>query len=170
MEQHIIERVMSSLNDNNTIIELLSEQVISYVCGFNNIQIIQITINNDVVITDKCFIRACRAGNYQIVKLLIENGANVNYNDDKALYECCFEGHYELCELLLDHGANIKSGKCLVIACQVADIKIVRLLLRYGFDPCYNNGEAFKTCLKGYGFYGEFKFYKSISRKYKSII
>ena len=54
-------------------------------------------------------ISAAIRGNYEIVKLLLENGANVHANNDCLIHECIQRGKYQVAKLLLDNGANISA-------------------------------------------------------------
>ena len=54
---------------------------------------------------------ACLNGYYEIVELLIEKGANVNFPDaldNTPLHKACEGFHLEIVELLLKHGAQKK--------------------------------------------------------------
>jgi len=53
-----------------------------------------------------------RRGNLEIVKCLVENGANVNAGDDYALYEAASCGHLEVVKYLVSKGSNIRSHRC----------------------------------------------------------
>jgi len=56
-------------------------------------------------------ILAADSGNEEMVKLLLEGGANVNYANetgDTPLAAACFSGSIELVKLLLEKGANIE--------------------------------------------------------------
>lgn len=50
---------------------------------------------------------AARNGDREKVKKLVENGANIHFNDDYALRMAAVGGHTEIVEYLGDHGANI---------------------------------------------------------------
>jgi len=52
---------------------------------------------------------AVRSGHLEIVRLLLENGANVNaleHEDWTPLYYAANNGHYRIAKLLLEHGAD----------------------------------------------------------------
>ena len=52
-------------------------------------------------------IEFCKVGNLDMVKLLIDNGANVRLYDNYALKLSIDNGHYEVVKLLLDNGADV---------------------------------------------------------------
>jgi len=57
---------------------------------------------------------ACDYGHSEIVRLLIENGANVNHENIKletALYFAATNGHLEIVKMLVNAGANLNSNK-----------------------------------------------------------
>ncbi len=87
---------------------------------------------------------ACSSGNTEIVKLLLEHGANVNQPDffGTSLHAACKEGHTEIVKLLLEHGANVNQphklyGSPLHVTCahhtpKKASLEIVKLLIEHG--------------------------------------
>lgn len=58
--------------------------------------------------------RACEANRFELVKLLLKNGANVDFGDFEnqkhPLELACIKKHLEIANLLLDHGAQIDFG------------------------------------------------------------
>jgi ankyrin repeat protein len=53
---------------------------------------------------------ACKKGNFDLVELLLEKGADIKAQDDKgksAIYFACYFGFIKIVELLLDNGADI---------------------------------------------------------------
>lgn len=71
------------------------------------------------------------AGDKAIVKLLLENKANLAANQDLALRMAAREGHADIVALLLHKKANLhaKDGSSLLIACVRGHTEIVRVLL-----------------------------------------
>jgi ankyrin repeat protein len=56
--------------------------------------------------------QASKYGHAEVVKLLIENGANVNYKSSgnvTALWEASWLGHADVVRLLLDKGADVNT-------------------------------------------------------------
>ena len=88
--------------------------------------------------------RAAYLGHIEIARLLLDRGADVNYNDDTgytALKLAAEEGHLEMVRLLLDAGADmticggLDAGNPLHKAAQCGHVAVVRLLLERGADP-----------------------------------
>ncbi len=50
--------------------------------------------------------RAALFNSIEVVKYLLDIGADIHYKEDAALRWACREGHYELVKLLLDKGAD----------------------------------------------------------------
>ncbi|MCJ1426002.1 hypothetical protein MMC29_003904 [Sticta canariensis] len=80
-------------------------------------------------------------GHEEIVRLLLENGANVNAEGGRtygtALQAASFQGHEEMVRLLLNNGANVNAeggqyGSAWYIASELGHKRIVRLLLENG--------------------------------------
>ena len=56
---------------------------------------------------DKQFIFACKVGHTEVVKLLLNAGANVHAWNDEALRYSSGNGHIEVVKLLLNADANV---------------------------------------------------------------
>ena len=75
------------------------------------LETIQCEILNEALIT------ASKMSNCEIVKLLLENGADINAVDDyarSALVYSARNGCYEIVKLLLENGANIHQFTALI--------------------------------------------------------
>jgi len=97
---------------------------------------------------------AAREGHLQIVRLLLERGADPNTPEDaaadgRALYEACCRNHLEIAELLLKHGANPNAGMDSCECCLTIGViyhgdnakPLQRLLRRHGaITPSYAKG------------------------------
>lgn len=75
----------------------------------------------------------------RIVKLLVENGADVNVLDDydSPLRLACGDGKFEMAKYLLENHALVDlavDDTPLIIASCVGYMEIIKLLLKYGAD------------------------------------
>ncbi|KAJ9614126.1 hypothetical protein H2200_002262 [Cladophialophora chaetospira] len=77
---------------------------------------------------------ASRRGNVEMVKLLLESGADVNARDGVALVEASRWGHLDVLRLLIEQGAdlNARNGMALVEASANSRMDVLRLLIRRG--------------------------------------
>jgi ankyrin repeat protein len=86
---------------------------------------------------------AAARGHLEVVKLLLERGADPNLPEEgiaphgHALYAAVYNGHHEVARLLLEHGAYPSppvesSADALSIAIRNSDAKMVELLCSYG--------------------------------------
>jgi RNA polymerase sigma factor (sigma-70 family) len=86
---------------------------------------------------------AAAGGHLEIVKLLLERGADPNLPEEgiaphgQALYSAVYNGHYEIARLLLEHGAYPNppvesSADAVWIAIRRGDIRMLQLLASYG--------------------------------------
>lgn len=90
---------------------------------------------------NKELIEACREGNIEEVKLLIEAGADVNAVDDfrfsPSLMWASYYGHTGIAKLLIDAGADINAVNkdchtALTWAVRDKDIEMIKLLIDAG--------------------------------------
>src|SRR5690606_4086990 len=83
--------------------------------------------------------------NTEIVRLLLDRGANINAQGDQygtILHTAVRYGNIEVVRLLLDRGADInvqggQSGTVLQSAIDKKEIKVIELLLEKGVDISY---------------------------------
>ncbi|KAJ7112625.1 ankyrin repeat-containing domain protein, partial [Mycena epipterygia] len=88
------------------------------------------------------FHAASKSGHANIVRLLLEKGADVNTVDAEhgsALQAACSSGHTEIFRLLLEKGANVNTaggyyGSTLQAASHEGSLEVVRVLLKEGAD------------------------------------
>jgi ankyrin repeat protein len=57
--------------------------------------------------SEELLIKAAKQGNLEVIKFLIENGANINIYDDLAFRVAAKNGHFEIIKFLVEKGANI---------------------------------------------------------------
>ncbi|KAF7365665.1 HET-domain-containing protein [Mycena venus] len=95
---------------------------------------------NDPIGTGTALQAASATGQLEIVRLLLQNGADINMDgeDGAALQVASKEGHVAIVRLLLENRADInakgENGTALQLASQGGHISIVQLLLKKGAD------------------------------------
>jgi ankyrin repeat protein len=79
---------------------------------------------------------ASQNGHIEVVKLLLEKGANIHADDDFSLRIASQQGHLEVVKLLIENGANVNAQDdySLRWASQNGHIEVVKLLLENGAD------------------------------------
>ncbi|GKT50954.1 ankyrin-1 [Colletotrichum spaethianum] len=92
-------------------------------------------------------------GTLDIVKLLLDRGATVDFPNGWALQAAALQGHYDVVKELLDRGVDVNAfttnenfpqGTALQVACESGKLEIVTLLLEHGANPNLGAGED--TC------------------------
>ncbi|XP_070541710.1 protein fem-1 homolog B-like [Ptychodera flava] len=86
---------------------------------------------------------AAGAGHYDVVKILVEHGANVNHTtvtNSTPLRAACFDGRLDIVSYLIEHKADISiankyDNTCLMIACYKGHRAVVKYLLEHGAPP-----------------------------------
>ncbi|XP_065367097.1 protein fem-1 homolog B isoform X1 [Calliphora vicina] len=86
---------------------------------------------------------AAGLGHLQVVKLLVNNGANVNHNtkaQSSPLRAACYAGRLDIVKYLIEHGADVNLGNkynntCIMIAAYKGHAHVVDTLLKNGANP-----------------------------------
>ena len=111
---------------------------------------------------------ASYSGHLDIVKLLVDNDADINAEDmfgSTSLELASDKGHLEICEILINNGADVNSNNnngCtpLFWAGYYGHTDVVKLLLEYGADITIRTiGDS--NCLKTTRKYGKKNTYKN---------
>ena len=94
----------------------------------------------------------CRKWPYGLTKALINLGAVVNENRNYPLELASRNGHVEIVKMLIEAGANTcdsnpDEGYCLRMAANNGHTAIVKLLLDAGANPMSDNYKALKLSL-----------------------
>lgn len=80
---------------------------------------------------------ACSSNRFEVVKLLVEYGADVNITEKNGrtpLYTASKHGHAEIMEYLLDHGANVNQSSPLSAACNRGRMEQIKILIAHGAE------------------------------------
>lgn len=98
---------------------------------------------------DKAFINACQSGNIDIIKFLIEFGADIHTEDNIVLRSACKFGRFNVIQFFVERGTDIhKFNEGLFFACKHAHINIVKFLVEHGVDIHVDNDIALKVACK----------------------
>ena len=100
-------------------------------------------------------------GYHNIVKILVDNGTNVNNPTDSGstpLRPACFDGRFKIVQYLVEHGADVNTANnnkhtCLMNACYAGYYDVIQYLLEKGADPERRNIKGM-TALHGSAFGG----------------
>ena len=114
---------------------------------------------------------ASQQGNFEVVKLLIDEGADVNFQNAKgwsSLMIASKEGHLEVVKLLLENSAKVnlqndKGWSALMTACEMGHITVVKLLLENGANVDIQSSKGVSA--RSLGMINQRKFIKYINSK-----
>ncbi len=82
---------------------------------------------------------ASEHGHLDIVKICVENGADINSHYKMPIARAIFAGHVEIVKYLIEQGASLKSG--LIFAVQSREVAMVEFILR-NFDIWIDDYES----------------------------
>lgn len=134
----------------------IEEQILKAI-HWNKIDIVQYLLKQikNINYNNGAFLeKAASTNRFEIVKLLLEKGANLSY---PALYQAAGRGYINIVQLFIDHGIDItaENNKALRTAVVNNKLNSVKLLLENGADIHVNN----ERCLK-----------ESVERGYTEIV
>lgn len=100
---------------------------------------------------NSALVSACEEGYTELVKLLLEKGADIHTEESNSLRRASKHGHIEIVKLLLENGANIHAGKdsALYVSCVNGHTDIVKLLVEKGAD-IYTTSALQQAAYKGH--------------------
>ena len=106
----------------------------------------KIMLNNDKSINNvnKQFLKSSWYGYLDVMKLLIELGADICANRNEAIIVASCYGHLDIVKLLIDYGANVKSlsNRAIISASRNGHLFVVKLLIDSGADVRAQNNQA----------------------------
>jgi len=82
------------------------------------------------------FIKACRKGDLDLVKSLLQNKADINCKNDRGIVNASYSGNLELVKFLIENKADIlnRENKSLVEACDQGHLEIAKFLIENKAD------------------------------------
>ena len=85
-------------------------------------------------------------GHLDMVKFLVQNGADIHMLDDYALLFAAENGHLDVVKFLVQNGANIqsRSDRALRFAAQNGQLDVIEFLVKNGADIHDNDDEALR--------------------------
>lgn len=125
---------------------LINNQIVEAV-GRNDYEKIKFLIKDNPDASSNVFMFAVWTGNHNVLKFVIELGADVSSDDAYALRVASERGHTNIIRLLIESGVDVHADDDCAIrwAAINGNIDSVRLLLELGADI---NSELVATCIK----------------------
>ena len=133
---------------NNTNIKLFYELWdIQYMVLYEHHYLaMKMMLNNDNSIENinSQLIESSNSGYLEVIKLLIDLGADVQYDNNKAIIKASKNGRFEAVKLLIESGADIHAQNNLAIICASENgrLEAVKLLIKYGANVQAQNNLA----------------------------
>jgi ankyrin repeat protein len=83
---------------------------------------------------DNALIWAASNGHFEVVKYLVEKGADIHAKDDQPLQYACVFGHFKIAKYLVEKGAHIHAGNDYGFrrACHHGHFQVSRFLIEKG--------------------------------------
>jgi ankyrin repeat protein len=128
---------------------LINNQIVEAV-GRNDYEKIKSLINDNPDASNNVIMFAVWTGNYDVLKFVIELGADVSYDGSYALRVASERNYISIIKLLIESGIDVHADDDAAIqwAAISGNIDSVRLLLELGANI---NSELISTCMIGVG-------------------
>ena len=99
---------------------------------------------------NEILIKSCDCGFIKGVIFALDNGANVQYKNNRSICDASWYGYIDIVKLLIDKGADIhvNNDEPLKIASGQGNIEIVKLLLDNGCDVYSDNNISLKRAMR----------------------
>ena len=122
-----------SIKDNH-LQELIELGINVFSIEKNNLVLLQYLIENNFITNDKAYINATINGHLDVVRYLVDHGANIHAKDDNSLRWASENGHLDVVKYLVEHGANVNGldDQALRWASNNGKIEIVKYLVDHG--------------------------------------
>jgi len=110
----------------------------------------------EIIKTQK-FISACKAGDTEQVKKLLDEGVNINCEEGEGFVQAVSRRHYKLFEYLISQGADVNAPNGVPMSTaliaedgfmdsiQSGDMDKIKYYIEKGVDPCCKDFDAFYT-------------------------
>lgn len=114
------------------------ENALTLTCQMGHLELARLLLKYGAKITDSMLFFAIKGNHFEILKFLLDNGANVNAGNDYCLRYASTYGKLEFVKLLIRYGANLQAKKnaSLHLARENRHFEIVKELL---FVPAISN-------------------------------
>ena len=96
------------------IISAYDNYAVQSACERGYLELVKVLVENGANIHNKALRKACENGNLHIVQFLVEKGVDIHAQQDLALREAAKRNHFQLVEFLLQSGADVHAKNDLI--------------------------------------------------------
>lgn len=150
----VIESFIDSIKERYNSLDLKYNNKILNVVYHGFLSLYKWIVNNKEIYVDSAkdesLVIASRYGNLDFVNYLIDNSADITYENYKALLQASKYGHADIVKCLLENRADVNSnnGEPLLLAVCNGHLDTVKELIRGGANIYVSNNLIFKTARK----------------------
>ena len=120
--------------------------------GYNgNMEAVKYLVENCDANIDLAFVQCAQGGHLDIVRYLVERGADYRIYNDSAFCMSAQDGHLEVVKYLHELGAEIhaQGEYALAFSALCGRMDVVKYLIEHGADIHYNDDEPFRDAVEG---------------------
>ena len=136
----VLEYLLPYLQDKEGIIQ----ESYNTIVGYGKLDTVKYLISKGAKVRNADLLSALRKEDLDLVKLLVENGADIHFDNDQVFVMAASYDHLDIVKYLLSKGINIhtRNDTALIMASYHGHLEMVKLLVENGADIHAGNDAA----------------------------